>query len=157
MSLDATVPSDAGFVSDLAGYSRETRAALNVIETAVASLGAVASVTELALAAGATSIAVGSGGLSSLRWEIVLLTAAGAANIAQITGGTQGQLKIFILLDADVQFVRNPTYIALNQPAAIANYGGYAGDVIAFVNINGNPSTGVDGYWKEIWRTPQAY
>ena len=157
MALDINSPSDYDLVSSLAARDREERVAINALEAAIASLGSVATVTRLELVVGATTIVVGAGGLSLLRIEVVLLTAIGPADIAQITGGTEGQIKIFVLLDADVRFVRNPAQIALNQPAHLAHFGGYAGDVIAMVNINGNPSTGVDGYWKEIWRAPQTY
>jgi hypothetical protein len=157
MTLNVNSPADSDLLSTLAARDREERVAINALETAISELGLSATVTRLALVPGATSIVVGSGGLSSLRLEMVFLTGAGLANIAQITGGTEGQIKIFVLLDANVAFVRNPTYIALNQPAAIPTFGNYAGDVIAMVNVNGAPGSFINGYWKELWRAPQAY
>ena len=143
-------------VSGLAARDREERAYMNTLETAMALLGAVASFTQYECTAGQTSIPVSAAGLASLFIEVVSITGAGAAAIAEITGGTAGQIKIFVMGDTDVTFVRDPTKMSLNQPATLSTYGGYTGDVIAFVNIGGNPATSTNGYWLEIFRTPKV-
>jgi len=158
MALNANKPADTDLVSELAGYQRETREEVNSLEALIAALGGVATVTRYACVPGQTTIAVGgASGLSELPLEVVLISGTGIAAITDITGGTEGQNKFFIFLDGNVSFVRDPTKIALNQPAAIAQYGGYAGDVLALSNINGAPATPLDGYWTELFRTPRAY
>lgn len=157
MTIDATKPADSDLISTLGLRGREEREAINALESAIAALGAVATVTRYVCSAGQTTIPVGvTGGLSNLKWELVLISGGGAAAIQNLTGGTEGQMKIFIMLDANVTFVRDATKMDLNQPAVVADFGGYAGDVIAFANENGNPATSTNGFWKELFRTPSA-
>jgi len=155
MTLDATKPADTDLVSSLGTYERETRAAINTLEDAIALLGAVAAVTRLQVTGGQTTIVVGTD-LTAIAYEVVLISGSGLANLTDITGGSEGQMKFFIMLDANVAFMRDVTKIALNQPAVIASYGNHLGDVLCLVNINGNGST-VNGYWKELFRAPIVY
>ena len=158
MTLDATKPTDTNLVSELPGYQRETRAAVNSLEALLAAAGSVASVTRYVCTGGQTTIAVGgTSGLSELPLELVLISGTGVAAITDITGGTEGQMKFFLFLDTNVTFVRDVSKIALNQPATVLTFGGYAGDILALSNINGNPGTPIDGYWNELFRTPRAY
>ena len=157
MTLDATKPADTNLVSEMGTYERETRAAVNALEALLADVGAVASMTRYTCTGGQTTIAVGgSTGLTEIPIELVLIGGTGAAAIEEITGGTEGQIKIFVMLNAYVHFVKDTTKIALNQPDSAPNYGGYTGDILALANVNGNGST-VDGYWTELFRTPRSY
>lgn len=153
MALDTTKPEDTVLVSALAAYIRANRLAINTNETSIAA-GSALVYTILNVAGGATAMDIDDD-LSAAMLEMVLLTGTGAADIAEITGGTAGQVKIFILGDANVRFERDLTKIALNQSEAETYYGGTTHDVIAFVNIGGNP--GVDnGIWWELFRTPRV-
>jgi len=158
MTLNALLPADTDLVSSLAEYERETMAGVNSLEALIAALGAVAAVTRYVCVGGQTTIPVGgASGLSEVSMELVLLSGTGVAAITDITGGTEGQMKFFLMLDTNVSFVRDVTKIALNQPASIAQFGGYLGDILALSNINGAPATPLDGYWNELFRTPRAY
>ena len=155
MTLDASKPADTNLVSELPAYQRETRAAVNILEDAIALLGAVATVTRLQVTAGQTTIVIGTD-LTAIAYEVVFISGTGIAALTDITGGSEGQMKFFIFLDANVSFVRDLTKIALNQPAVVTSFGNHTGDVLCLVNVGGNGST-VDGYWKEVFRAPITY
>lgn len=155
MALDAAKPADTNLVSELPAIHRETRAAVNALETSISALSAVALAATVNIAGGTTNLLIGTD-LSNVAFEVVIITGAGACVLATMTNGTAGQLKIFVCNDANITFDKgaaaNGQFI-LNQPDHVANYGGTAGDVIALVNVGGDP--GVDnGYWLEVWRTP---
>lgn len=158
MSLDATKPNDTtDMVSDTGAYQRETRAAVNTLEAAIAALGAITSFTEYNAAAGQTAIAIGAG-LNDVSIETILITGVGLAAIQTITGARSGQIKIFVMGDANVSLVDNNSHLNgtfdLNQLPVGTSFGNYLKDVIALVNIDGDPSASDNGYWKEIFRTP---
>lgn len=160
MSLDATKPSDTtNMVSDLGVYERETRAAVNALEVVVGALGVATIFTNYNAAAGQTTIAIGAG-LSGVSIESVLITGTGLAALQTVTGARSGQIKIFIMGDANISLVdsnsrANGTF-DLNQLPAGSSFGNYLRDVIALLNIGGDPDAGNNGYWKEIFRTPSA-
>lgn len=152
MTLDATKPTDVQAVSSHAGYQRETRAALNAIEAASANLVQ----TTLALPAGTTSISVGTE-LSSAMIEVINITAAAAITLTRIGGGTKGQVKIFIFGDGDIDLENstdeNNGEFRLNQLPAVTDYEAADNDILCLINVDGDPSGGVDGYWAEAFRT----
>ena len=154
MSLDTTKPADSALVSVLAEYIRANRVAINTNETSIAA-GSALVYTNLNVNAGTTALAIGTD-LSSAMLEMVRITGSGAADIEEITGGTAGQVKIFHLGDADIRFKRDLTKIALNQSAAEDYYGGVTYDVVAFVNIGGDPAASANGVWWELFRTPRV-
>jgi hypothetical protein len=155
MTLNASKPADTDLVSTLGMYERETRAALNVLEAAMALLGAVATVSRVECTGGQTTLVIGTD-LTAIPYEVVLISGTGLAALTDITSGTEGQMKFFIMLDSNVSFVRDVSKIALNQPAVVTSYGNNTGDVICLSNINGNGST-INGYWKELFRAPITY
>ena len=160
MSLDATKPSDTtDMVSDLGAIERETRAAVNALEASIGALGAVTTFTNYNAAAGQTTIAVGVG-LNDVPIESILITGTGLAALQTVTGARSGQIKIFIMGDANVSLVDSNSRAGgtfdLNQLPVGSSFGNYLRDVIALLNIGGDPDAGNSGYWKEIFRTPSA-
>jgi hypothetical protein len=146
--MDATKPTDVENVSALPAYIRETRAAINAL-----SAGTGVGVTELTIPTGTVSLSVGSD-LGTFGFEIVIVDAEAVVNIANILGGVQGQVKIFIFQDNNVRIVDGLAAngaIYLNQLPALSSFVAQANDVLALVNIGGDGST-VQGYWKELFR-----
>ena len=154
MALDTTKPADSALVSALAAYVRANRLAINTNETSIAA-GSALVYTILNVGAGAVAMDIDDD-LSAAMLEMVLLTGTGAADIAEIVGGTAGQVKIFLMGDANIRFERDLTKIALNQSVAETYYGAVQYDVIAFVNIGGDPVGAVNGVWWELFRTPRV-
>ena len=149
MSLDVNKPIDQVNVNELPAYIRENRVAIN----AVSGAGNVGS-TDLDIAAGAVSLTIGTD-LGSYGFESVKVTGLGAAVIAKILGGSEGQVKVFVFQDANVKFLdgaKADGKLYLNQLPALSNYSPQQDDVIALVNIGGDGAL-VYGYWKELWRT----
>ena len=150
MTLDATKPSDSNLNSELPAYIRETRAAVNAL-----SGDGSAGFTNLTITVGDTSLSIGSE-LSDYSIEIVKVTGGGLADIATILGGIEGQVKIFVFMDSNIDFAdsaskANGTFY-LNHLPALSDYSPSAGDVIAVMNIGGDGGS-THGYWKELFRT----
>ena len=146
--MDATKPTDQEIVSALAGYIREARAAVNALSS-----GSGVGVTKLTIAAGATSLSVGTD-LGIFGFEIVIVDADAAVNIASILGGTQGETKILVFQDNNIGIVDGAQAngaIYLNQLPALSTFAAQANDVLALTNIGGDGSS-VQGYWKELFR-----
>ena len=149
MSLDISEPSDQRKVSELPGYIREDREEINSISAG----GAVAQ-TDLTVTAGQTSLVVGTD-LSAVGLETVLVTGSGVATIAAITGGTDGQVKIFIFQDANVDFTdgtKADGKMYLNHLPVLSDFSPQQDDVLALRNVGGDGAS-VHGYWKELYRT----
>jgi len=150
MTLDTTKPFDTALVSDLASYIRANRVAINAI-VGSDNFGVV----DLEVAAGAISLAIGTE-LSTDGIEVVIISGAGLANLATITGGTEGQIKIFIFQDANVDMVdgnaRAGGVFYLNHLPALSNFDAQQDDVLALVNIDGDGAS-TYGYWKELYRS----
>lgn len=150
MTLNANEPTDQRMVSELPSYIREGRAELNAI-SALTSF----SVTNLEVAAGATSLTIGVE-LGTDGIEIVIISGAGAADIANIYGGTEGQIKLFIFQDTRVDIVDGDVKTGgafyLNQLPAGSDFEPQQDDILAVVNVDGNGGS-TYGYWKEILRT----
>lgn len=150
MSLDATLPADdTTTLAEYAALLRATREEVNTLATAVAALGGtVASVSTLAMLSGTTQIIVGTD-VGDITLETVLATAAAAVVIDEIVQGRAGQIKIFVFGDTNITLTNNSAKIDLNS---VGNYTSAVGDIIGFVNIDGDPDTAENGYWKEIFR-----
>ena len=150
MTLDTTKPTDQEVVSLLPGYIREDRLAINSI-VGSDNFG----VTALAVAAGVTALAIGTD-LSTDGIEVVIISGTGLANLATITGGTQGQIKIFIFQDANIDMVDGNAkaggVLYLNHLPALSDFDAQLDDVLVLVNVGGNGAA-VYGYWKELYRT----
>lgn len=153
MTLDASKPTDQALNAELPSYIREDRVAIN----AIPGPGDVdfAGFTDLIIATGAVSLAVGTD-LGTYSFETIRVTGAGLANISIITGGTEGQVKIFIFQDANIAIVDGNTRINgvfyLNHLPAGTNFSAQQDDVLAVINIGGNGAA-TYGYWKELYRT----
>lgn len=150
MTLDATKPSDTALVSELASYIREDRVAVNAI-VGSDNFG----VSDVIVAAGVTSMSIGTE-LSLDGIEVVIISGAGLADIATILGGTEGQIKIFIFQDTNIDFVDGNAkangVFYLNHLPAGSDFSPDQDDVIALVNIGGDGAS-TYGYWKELFRT----
>lgn len=134
MSLDETKPADTEFVSTLGSYARETRAAVNDLEDIVTALGAAGFYQEVNIPLGVTDLAIDTY-LENVNMEIVKLTGAGAVSITDISGASEGMLKMFYFADGNVTFANNVN-IALNQPAHVTDRTFAAGDWIVLAYID---------------------
>ena len=150
MTLDSTKPTDQSLVDELPSYIREDRIAINSI-VGSDNFG----VTELEVAAAAISLAIGTD-LSTDGIEVVIISGAGLANIATITGGTKGQIKIFIFQDANIDIVDGNAKAGgvfyLNHLPALSDFDAQQDDVLVVANVEGDGAS-TYGYWKELYRT----
>lgn len=147
--MDATKPTDVELVSALAAYIREARAGVNAL-----SAGSGVGVTALTIAVGAIALTVGTE-VGTFGYEVLITDAAGAANIAKILGGAQGQTKKFIFQDNNVGIVDGVALggnIYLNQLPALSTFAAQTNDVLELVNIGGDGGVTTHGYWKEVSR-----
>ena len=150
MSLNTSEPTDQRMVSEIASYIRENRVVINAI-----SGGGDVGVTNLSIAAGITSLGIPAD-LGAFGLELVIVTGTGVADVATITGGTNGQIKIFIFQDANIDFVDSMTKAGgtfyLNQLPAGSDFEPQQDDILALANVGGNGAA-TYGYWKEVFRT----
>lgn len=147
--MDATKPTDVELVGALAAYIRETRAGVNAL-----SAGSGVGVTALTIAIGAIALTVGTE-VGTFGYEVLITDAAGAANIAKILGGTQGQTKKFIFQDNNVGIVDGAALggnIYLNQLPALSTFAAQTNDILELVNVGGDGGVTTHGYWKEVSR-----
>ena len=147
--MDATKPTDQELISSIPAYVRETRAAINTLISGVSDIA----ITDLTVSAGTTAIVIGTS-LLSVPIEVIKLNSLGVADIAQIRGGTEGQIKIFIFQGNNITFADGTKTLGafyLNQLPVGSLFVAQQDDVLALINIDGNGSTNY-GYWKEIWR-----
>ena len=148
MALDATKPTDVVAVSALPIYIREARAAINAL-----SGGGDVGVTDLTIPPGTVSLTVGSD-VCLFGFEVIIVDAGAAVNIANILGGTQGQTKVFVFQDNNISIVDGLALngaIYLNQLPVLSSFAAQTNDVLALTNIDGDGAT-VQGYWKEVFR-----
>ena len=85
----------------------------------------------------------------------MIVTGAGLADIATILGGTEGQIKIFIFQDANIDLAdsiskANGTFYLNHLPSG-SDFSPTQDDIIALVNIGGDGAS-TYGYWKELFR-----
>jgi hypothetical protein len=146
--MDQTKPTDQDPLSTHAGYIRETRSAVNALSS-----GSGVGKTDLTVALGTVALTVGTE-LGLFGHETVIMSGAGAAAIATIHGGVDGQIKVFIAQDNNVSFVDGVAglgHIYLNQLPALSSFAMQLCDVLALVNIGGDGGVN-EGYWKELYR-----
>jgi hypothetical protein len=109
MSIDATVPLDTEWVSLLPSWLRSTRAALNILETAIVA-GAIPTITTIANADTSPSV------LNA----VALVTAnAGATTITYLDDGFEGQLVIIVAGDSDTNIQHDTGLIQLTNGADV--------------------------------------
>jgi hypothetical protein len=147
--MDATKPTDVDLISTHAEYIREVRAAVNAL-----SVGSGVGVNSLAIAAGTTSLTVGTD-LGLYGFEVVIVTAAAAVNISKILGGIQGQVKRFVFDDNNITLVDGVAAsgnLYLNRLPALTSWIAQANDSIDLVNIGGDGGVTTHGYWQEVSR-----
>ena len=150
MTLNVNEPTDQRLVSEIPGYVRETREAVNALSS-----GDSVGNTDLTVPVGSTSLTVGSE-LGLYGYESVKVTGSGISTLTSIIGGTEGQVKVLIFQDTNVRLtdgnLKSSGLFYLNQLPAGSNFNPQQDDVIAFVNIGGDGAS-VYGYWKELYRT----
>jgi hypothetical protein len=150
MALNPNQPTDQVPVSELPSYIRANRAEIN----SFVSGGSDVTITDLMVSAGDTVLVLGTD-LTVIPIEVVKINSLGAATIDQITGGAEGQIKIFIFQGNNLSFRDGPKsngQLYLNHLPALSDFSAQQDDVIALINIDGDGSA-VDGYWKELYRT----
>lgn len=151
MTLNALEPTDQRMVSELAAYIREARSAINSISSLTGAIG----ITTLEVAAGSISLSVGTD-LASYGLEIVIISGTGLSDIETILGGSDGQIKIFVFQDTNIDLVdgnvKTGGAFFLNHLPAASEFNAQIDDVIALVNVGGDGGS-TYGYWKELFRT----
>ena len=150
MTLNVNEPSDQTLVSEIAGFIRENREAIN----AISGSGNVGN-TELEVPAGSTSLTVGTD-LGTYGLEIVIISGAAAVTLAAILGGTNGQVKILIFQDNNITLTdgaKNNGRFYLNHLPALTNWNPQQDDILAIANVGGDGGASDHGYWKELYRT----
>ena len=148
MTLDATIPDGSEMVEELAEIHRETRAAVNA---AVISAVTAAMATEVTLTALQTELVVGVD-VNDVPMETVFVTTSFSNTLAMINGSRSGHIKI---IQAQSTFTVSNVdgFIELNQPIADPSLSLSQYDVLALVNLGGDPALGQNGYWRELFRT----
>lgn len=150
MTLDVTKPTDQALNATWPEWIRTLAIEINSIISGDADI----TTTELTLAGGVTSLTVGTGGdLSSIPQEKVLINGLAPNILTQITGGLQGQVKIFIAQGNNVSFTAGAKTLGqlyLNQPLA-TDFDPEIDDVLALMNIDGDGGA-TYGYWEELYR-----
>jgi len=147
--MDATKPTDVEMISSHPAYIREARAGINAL-----SAGSGVGVTALTIAIGAIALTVGTE-VGTFGYEILITDAGGAANIAKIYGGVEGQTKKFIFQDNNIGIVDGAALggnIYLNQLPALSTFAAKTNDILELVNIGGDGGVTTHGYWKETSR-----
>ena len=150
MTLSINEPNDQRLVNELASYIREDRVAIN----ALSGSGNVGN-TDLEVPGGTTILAIGTE-LGLYGFETIKCTGLGVATLVGISGGLEGQVKVFIFQGTNVRLtdgnIKSGRLFYLNQLPAGGNFNPQQDDIIAFVNIGGDGGS-VGGYWKELYRT----
>jgi hypothetical protein len=150
MTIDATKPLATDLVSAIDDYIREDRDQINELWTAV--VAANATETTHVMGLGEFALEIGTD-LADVILEVISLTAAGAVNLIQITGGSGGMVKIIRAGDGNVTIKHNASYINLIDGIDLTLT---AGDTISLINTGGDPATSVNGVWIEWTRTGAA-
>jgi len=113
-------------------------------------------VTNLTVSGGTISLTVGTD-LLVASLEIVIVTGGGLSTLATILGGTDGQVKVLIFQDNNVDMTDGLKATAgafyLNHMPALTDFAPAVDDVLVLVNIGGDGGLTADGYWKEVYRT----
>ena len=150
MTLDPSQPTDQALNATWPAWIRALAVEVNALTIA---LNTEITITSVEIAAGDISIDVGAE-LTDIKYEVVLVTGSGAADVAQIRLGTEGQIKVFIFMDNNISFTagaKSSGGVFLNQPLATStNF--QINDVLVLINIDGDDGASTDGYWQELYR-----
>lgn len=149
MTLSTTQPTDQELNARWPYWIRLLAAEINALDEADDDFAT----TELSVSIGATSLVVGTN-LLNRDFEIVLVS-GGAATIDRITYGTQGQIKVLVFQNDNIDITdgnKANGEIYLNQVPAGTDLEAATDDVLALLNIGGD-GAGTHGYWKELWRS----
>lgn len=146
MSLNETLPTDDDLFSTYAGYIRETREALNaiiaVINGQIAGVESVGSISAETLAAGVEMI------------QMFFIDVSGT--ITYISGGSDGQqviIKIKAGRSVTVSHSGAETSGDINLDGDGNDFSMEEYDMLHLVNVGGDPSLGIQGYWAELSRS----
>ncbi len=153
MSLDSRQPTDQALVSELPSWIRASRAAINAM-AAMYSLETGLGVTNLTVGGGTISLDIGTD-LLAAGHEIITIFGGGISTLATILGGMDGQVKIFIFQDNNIDLtdgLKADGEFYLNQLPALSNFAPEIDDVLALLNVGGD-GVANHGYWKELYRT----
>ena len=149
MTLSVIEPTDQELNATWPSWIRTLAAAINAATTSDSEI----TVSSVEIDAGDISLDVGAE-LTDIKYEVVLVSGAGAANIQQIRQGTEGQIKVFVFQDTNISFTAGAKTLGsvfLNQPlASITNF--LINDVLVLLNVNGDGGASTDGYWQELYR-----
>ncbi len=140
--LTESEPSNQRLVSELASYIREDRVAINSMR-----------ISTVEVATSAVKLTIGTE-LNNEWLEVVILSGEGAATLATIEDGTEGQIKVLIFQDGNLDLtdgVKDSGKLFLNQ-AALSTLNAAQDDVLALVNVGGDGGV-TQGYWKELFRS----
>ena len=146
MTIDATSPLGTALVSSLDDYIREDRAQINLLWAAITAANSTETTHVMGL--GEFAMAVGTD-LEDVILEAIALTAAGAVDLMQITGGSGGMIKVIKAGDGNVTVKHNTSYIALDGATDLTLA---SGNILGLINIGGDPDTSVNGVWYELFR-----
>lgn len=150
MTLSTSQPTDQALNATWPYWIRALAAEINSIISGDADITTL----ELTLVGGVTVLTVGTGeDLSSIPQEKVLIGATGPCTLTQITGGLQGQVKIFIFQGDNVSLTAGAKTLGqlyLNQPLA-TDFDPEADDVLVLMNVDGDGEA-TYGYWEELYR-----
>jgi hypothetical protein len=145
MTLNPSIPTGSTFGSDLPAIIRETREAVNNLEAAVATIGAIASYQDVTISEGETSFEALEGLLT-----ITYLGASVAVDLESISNGRAGELMLIRAANGNVTIKHNANKIKLNGGI---DYNLSLDDWIILANFGGVPETETDGVWIEVART----
>ena len=150
MTLSTSQPTDQELNSRWPYWIRALVTEINTIMSGDADI----TTSELTIVGGTTSLDVGTGSdLTSIPQEKVLIGATGPCTLTQITGGLQGQVKIFIFQGDNISLTAGAKTLGqlfLNQPLA-SNFSPEADDVLVLMNVDGDGGA-TYGYWEEFYR-----
>lgn len=149
MTLDASKPEDSVQQSEIPSYIRENRIEINSGGGGSGSIGS----TVLEVPGGTTSLTVGAE-VGDYNIETVIISGSGASSLQTILGGTEGQIKILVFQDANIDLVDGSKTLGefyLNQLPIGGNFEPKLDDLIVLLNIGGDGDL-FYGYWKELYR-----
>lgn len=157
MALDVTIPTNDEFAVDLAEIHRETRTAVNVNETAIASIGPTINTNDITLSLAQTTLTIGTNtgtDLLDVNNEIAIIStsASPVPDIDTISNGRDGMIKYFRSNGSNYNFSGGGN-IVLKNPVAVNTLELNAGDIIIFYNDGGDQASSINGTWYELGRS----
>ena len=124
--------------------------ALSAMITDVNALWAYHALSSLLVGYRAETIAPGQTELVSVDTplEVIHTTAGVAVSLVHISGARAGMIKILVTKDANVT-MEHSTDMLLDGSV---DYAMATGDLLVLLNIDGDPDTATNGYWRELLR-----